>query len=157
MGVQRVADPDQALGLAVARMIRTRAFTKCAQSTAVRRAVALAVCHGPSGSTNIQRVQVTRHVFIVVGGGMARTRRLRRTLVGPQRFGLFVPADHRIARIIGMAVEVQPRFHRGHERRLAHRRIAALHPPLEHQFVLFNVRRTVSYLISVTTARSSHA
>ena len=39
MGVQIVADPDQALGLAVA------------------------VRHGPSGSTNIQRVQVTRRTY----------------------------------------------------------------------------------------------
>ena len=61
MGVQMVADPDQALGLAGARMIREGLDLVrpvhgrapriwCAQSTAVRR--------GSSGSTNSQTVQV---------------------------------------------------------------------------------------------------
>ena len=76
---------------------------------------------------------------------MARARRLRRPLVGPPRLGLFVPADHRIARSVGLAVEVQPPFPRDHEVRLRrHRRIAARHPPLGCQFVFFSTRRTVS-------------
>ena len=42
-------------------------------------------------------------------------------------FGPFVPADHGIARIVRLVVEIQPLFHRGHEGCLAHRRIAMLH------------------------------
>ena len=64
----------------------------------------------------------------VVGGGTARARRLRRPLVGPQQFGLLVPADHRIAHIVRLAVKVQHRFHRNPEVRLRHRRIAPLPP-----------------------------
>ena len=41
----------------------TRALTGCAQSTAVRRAVAWAVRHGPSGSTNIPIVQVPHRTY----------------------------------------------------------------------------------------------
>ena len=62
MGVPMVADPDQALGLAVARMIR-EGLHRARQSTAVRRAVVWAMRHRPSGSTNIQRVQGPRRTY----------------------------------------------------------------------------------------------
>ena len=61
MGVQVVAHPRQALGLAQAcYLVR--------QSTAVRRAVAWAVRHWPSGSTNSQRVQGPGHSGHAGGG-----------------------------------------------------------------------------------------
>ena len=60
VGVQVVADQDQTLGLVVARMIREGLDRV---STAVRRAVAWAVRHWPSGSTNIQIVQVLHRTY----------------------------------------------------------------------------------------------
>ena len=115
MGVQIVADPDQALGLAVAW--RWRFAT------------------GPAVPRTSEGAGDAPHVFVVVGGGVPRTRRLRRPLVGLQRFGLLVHADHRIARIVGLAIEIQHPFPRDHEVRLRHRRIAPLYPTPRRQFV----------------------
>ena len=50
----------------------------------------------------------------------ARARR-RRLLVGPPRFGWLVPADHRIARSVGLAIEVSHRCPRDREVRLQYR------------------------------------
>ncbi len=47
-------------------------------------------------------------VCVVIGGRASRARR-RHPLVGPPRFGLFVPADHRIARSVGLAIEIPHR------------------------------------------------
>ena len=127
VGVQMVADPGQALGVAVARMIRegldlVRPVHGRAPRGSVGRAPRAQRFH-----EHPDRAGTVPHVFIVVGGRMSRTRRLRRPLVAPQRFGLFVHADHRIARIIGPAIEVQHPFHRHHERFVWHGRIAARH------------------------------
>ena len=75
------------------------------------------------------------HVCVVVGGGPARARRLRRPLVGPPRFGWLVPADRRIARSVGLAIEVPHRFHRNRAVRLRYWRITALHPTPRRRFV----------------------
>ena len=65
MGVQMVADPDQALSLAVERRIRKN-LHRARPILAVRRAAAWAVRHGPSGSTHSRRLshQVICHVFL---------------------------------------------------------------------------------------------
>ena len=82
------------------------------------------------------RAGAAPHVCVVVGGGTARARRLRRPRVGPQPLDVFVPADHRIARIVELAIAVPHRFHPDHEVRLRrHRRIAPLHPSPRRQFV----------------------
>ena len=83
------------------------------------------------------------HVCVVIGGGTARVRRVRRPLVGPPRLGWLVPADHRIARSTGLAIEIPHRFPRDHAVRLQYRRITALHPTPGRQFV-FSPQRTVS-------------
>ncbi len=127
MGVQVVADPDQALGLAVARMIR--------QGLDLVRPVHVRALRAQRLHEHPDRAGAAPHVFIVVGGEMAWARRLRRLLVGPQEFGVFVPADHRTARIVEPAVAVPHRFPPDHEARLRrHRRIAPLHPPPGRQF-----------------------
>ena len=135
MGVQIVADQDQALGLAVARMVRkglhrARPVHARAPGGGVGRAPLAQRFHEhPEGAG------AAPHVCVVVGGRAARARRVRRPLVGPQRFGWFVHADHRIARIVGLAVKIQHPFPRDHEVRLRHRRIAPLHPTPGRQFV----------------------
>ena len=58
MGVQIVADPDQALGLAVARMIRNGLYL-----TRPVHGMRRAVRHRPSGSTHSQRVQGLRRTY----------------------------------------------------------------------------------------------
>ena len=45
----------------------------------------------------------------------SQARRLRRPFVGLPRFGLFVPADPRIALTVELAIEVPHRFHRDRE------------------------------------------
>ena len=82
VGVQMVADPDQALGLAVARMIRegldrVRPVHARALGGGGRAPLAQRFHEHPD------RAGAVPHVF--VGGGAARARRLRRPLVGPQR------------------------------------------------------------------------
>ena len=144
VSVQVVADQDQALGLAVARMIRegldrVRPVHGRAPRGGVDRAPRAQRFH-----EHPDRAGAVPHVCVVVGGGAPRTRRLRRPLVGPQPFGLFVPADHRIARIVEPKVEVQHRLHRSHERYVLQGRIATPHPAPGRQFVFFSVRRTVS-------------
>ena len=134
MGVPMVADPRQALDLAVARMIRdghqVRPVHACAPGGGMGCAPRAPRLHEqPDGAGSVS------HVCVVVGGGASRSRRSRRPLVGPQRFGLLVPADHRRARIVRPAIELPHRFHRGHEVRRAHGRIAPLDPTPRRQFV----------------------
>ena len=74
-------------------------------------------------------------VCVVIGGRASRARR-RHPLVGPPRFGLFVPADHRIARSVGPAIEIPHRCPRDREGRRARRRITARHPTPGRQFFL---------------------
>ena len=75
MGVQMVADQDQALGRAIARMIRD----------SLHRARSM---HGRASSGGVGGTPLAAdpkgagaapHVFVVVGGGMSRARRLRRS------------------------------------------------------------------------------
>ena len=100
---------------------RPRLVTWCAQSTAVRRAGALVVRHWPSSSTS--RVGYRRRAIRIHSRRWRAVpvARGRRPHFRQQRFGWFVPADHGIARIVRLAVEIQYLFRRGHERRLAHR------------------------------------
>ena len=79
MGVQVVADPCQVFGLTVRG--DPYGCTGRTLSTAVRRTVALAVRHCPSGSTKSQTGTVP-YVFIVAGGGPGRLRRTRRPCFG---------------------------------------------------------------------------
>ena len=97
MGVQVVADPDQALGLAVARIIREGLYL-ARPSTSVRRSVAGRAPRAQRFHEHPNDAGAASHVCVVVGSGTTRARRLRRSLVAPQRFGLFVHADHWIAR-----------------------------------------------------------
>lgn len=97
---QVVADSRQALGLAVARMIRYGLPVH-------GRAPAWAVRYGPSSSAHSQTVPESRAARM----RMRRWRgvcRLRCPRCGPPRFGWLVPAKPWIARIVGLAIEIQP-------------------------------------------------
>ena len=73
VGVQIVADQDQALGLAVARIIR-EGLHLARPVYAARAPQAQQFHEHPEGAG------AAPHVFVVVGGGPARARRLRRPL-----------------------------------------------------------------------------
>ena len=85
VGVQIVTDQDQALGVAVARMIREGLdLVRPVHGRAPRGGVG----HAPLAQRfheHPDRAGAVPHVFIVVGGGLSRTRRLRRPLVAPQQ------------------------------------------------------------------------
>ena len=144
MGIQVVADQSQVLRLTVARVIHQRldlvrpVHGRASGGSVGRAPRAQRLHEQPEGAGAVP------HIFVVVGGGPSRLRGLRRPHFGQPLFELFVHADHGMARIVRQAVEIQHYFHRGHEGRLAHGRVAASHPAPERQVVFFSVRRTVS-------------
>ena len=111
MGVQVVADPGQAFGLTVARgrggaakACTGRAQSAVAPGGGVGRAPLAQRCHEePEGAG------AAPHVCIVAGGGLARPRGARRPRCGQPLFGPFVSAEHGIARIVRLAVEIRQR------------------------------------------------
>ena len=99
MDVPMVADQDQALGLAVARMIRRRPAPgapspcPCAGDGVGRTPLTQRIHEQPEGAGAVP------HVFV---GRIARSRRCGVRLSAHSGLGCSFHADHRIARIVGL-------------------------------------------------------